>query len=83
MPYTLDRPLKVPGSPGPKTELSQVDRGAITVPDADRQGIRVKARPTEEERLVASVVGGVSSLSAFWVIGEELVIAIVEQRWCC
>ena len=47
---------------GHKTDPSEVDRGAITFPDEDRQKIRVKALPTDEERWVAPRV---SSLSGF------------------
>ena len=48
---------------GPKTDPSEVDRGAITFSDEDRETMRVKARLTEEERLVAPRVSSLSALT--------------------
>ena len=65
-----------PDCSGPKTEPSEVERGANTFSGEDRENMRVKGRPTEEEREVAPRVSSVSGL-AFEV---ELIIAIVEER---
>ena len=62
---------------GPKTDPSEVDRSADTFSDKDREKIRVKARPTEEEREAAPRVSSSSALT----FEDELVIAIVEERW--
>ena len=70
-------PWEDPGLGGPRAEASEVDLCAV-FSGGDREKRRVKARPTEEERLVAPETVRVS---AFWAGDELEVIAIVEERW--